>query len=255
MILDKVFDQTIGKISGKLEKMLILGFKDEDEAEKGGIKEAKANNAYFQAFINPEKYTVVHKVTYANSTQTPGTEGERNKFNSVAPEIMSFEFLFDDTGIIDGDLRDVLKAPNKGVYEEVKVFKELMVKYYGENHRTQVLVLVWGNFIFQGNVTDLRIEYKLFNASGEPIRAVAYVTFKGTISEDKQAAKIKKSSPDLTHILRVKAGDTLPLMCKKVYGDPKYYLQVAGANGLGNFRKLEPGMEIVFPPIDKTNNA
>jgi nucleoid-associated protein YgaU len=91
----------------------------------------------------------------------------------------------------------------------------------------------------------------MFNSSGEPIRAVASVKFKGTISEDKEAAKAKRSSPDLTHILRVKAGDTLPLMCKKVYGDPKYYLQIAGANNLGNFRRLEPGMEIVFPPIEK----
>lgn len=87
-----------------------------------------------------------------------------------------------------------------------------------------------------------------------PIRAVANTTFKGSIEERKRTALEKKSSPDLTHILQVKAGDTLPLMCKKVYGDPKYYLQVADVNGLGNFRRLEPGMELVFPPIDKTTN-
>lgn len=255
MILDNVFDQTLGKISGKLEKMLILGFKDAKEAENGGVEVAKANKAYLKAFINPESYTVVHKVSYDNMPQTSGTAGQHNKFSHVSPEIMSFDFYFDDTGIIDGELRDILKSPNKGVYEEVKEFREMMVKYYGDTHETMVLVLVWGNFILQGRVTDLSIQYKLFNASGEPIRAVASVTFRGTISEDKQAAKLKKSSPDLTHILRVKAGDTLPLMCKKVYGNPKYYLQVAEVNNLGNFRRLEPGMELVFPPIDKTTTS
>jgi len=53
----------------------------------------------------------------------------------------------------------------------------------------------------------------------------------------------------------VKAGDTLPLMCYLIYGDPKYYLAVAEANGLGNFRSLIPGMAIVFPPLEKVNNG
>jgi nucleoid-associated protein YgaU len=52
----------------------------------------------------------------------------------------------------------------------------------------------------------------------------------------------------------VKAGDTLPLMCYMIYGDPKYYLAVAAANNLSNFRSLLPGTDIVFPPLEKVNN-
>jgi nucleoid-associated protein YgaU len=52
----------------------------------------------------------------------------------------------------------------------------------------------------------------------------------------------------------VKTGDTLPLMCYRIYGDTRYYLQVAAINGMGNFRKLIPGTEILFPPINKTAN-
>jgi nucleoid-associated protein YgaU len=58
-------------------------------------------------------------------------------------------------------------------------------------------------------------------------------------------------SPDLTHIRLVKAGDTLPEMCFNIYGDPRYYLDVARQNRLDNFRKLEPGTRIFFPPIEK----
>ena len=50
----------------------------------------------------------------------------------------------------------------------------------------------------------------------------------------------------------VKAGDTLPLMCYRIYGDPKYYLDVAEVNHLGNFRVLIPGSALVFPPIEKS---
>jgi nucleoid-associated protein YgaU len=61
------------------------------------------------------------------------------------------------------------------------------------------------------------------------------------------------SSPDLTHIRMVKDGDTLPLMSFRIYGDSKYYLEVAKANNITNFRKLTVGRKIFFPPIEKTS--
>ena len=87
------------------------------------------------------------------------------------------------------------------------------------------------------------------------MRATAKVTFKSSIEEEKRAAKEDRQSADLTHIRRVGAGDTLPLMCYRIYGDPKYYLEVAAINGLGDFRSLVPGTEIRFPPIDKTGKV
>ncbi len=69
--------------------------------------------------------------------------------------------------------------------------------------------MVWGNLIFKGRAIELGITYKLFNPDGQPIRAVAKVKFKGSIEEKKRAAKENKSSPDLTHRRKVKAGDNL----------------------------------------------
>lgn len=249
-----IFDKIVEKVAGKLEKMIIMGFKDDEEAKNGTASMVRDSENYFEAYINPEDYKLNYKVKYDCQPAASGSDGKQQKFQSVAPEELSFKFLFDDTGIIDGDWRNILKKPNSGVFDEVKKFRELLVRYYGDSHQTKSLVLVWGNLIFKGRVVDLSIEYKLFNSNGEPIRAVANVKFVGSIEENKNEALKKKSSPDLTHILRVKAGDTLPLMCKKVYGDPKYYLQVANVNGLGNFRRLVPGMELVFPPIDKSTN-
>ncbi|MFC0182645.1 hypothetical protein ACFFJX_08770 [Pseudarcicella hirudinis] len=40
-------------------------------------------------------------------------------------------------------------------------------------------------------------------------------------------------------------------MSYKIYEDPRYYLQVARANGLTNFRKLQAGSKIYFPPFDR----
>jgi hypothetical protein len=58
----------------------------------------------------------------------------------------------------------------------------------------------------------------------------------------------KPSSPDLTHTRTTIAGDTLPLMTNKIYGTPKYYIEVAKKNKIFNFRKLKDGVPILFYP-------
>lgn len=233
---------------GKLEKMLILGFNDSKEAENGGIAEARKNNAYFEALINPESYTHEYKLKYAEGGQGQGTSGEELKYEKTEPEEMTFEFLFDNTGIIDG-------KPRESIAGDLKKFKALLIEFKGEAHQPNIIKLVWGeNAVFKGRVLELSITYKLFSSDGSPIRAVAKVKFKSTVEEQKRAAKENKSSPDLSHRRRVKAGDTLPLLCHQIYGDARHYLAVAEANNLSHFRQLPPGLEIVFPPIAKPAN-
>jgi Contractile injection system tube protein len=241
---------------GKLEKMLIMGFKDSKKAENGGQREAMDNGAYYEAFINPESYIIESKLKFAASDQGHGNSGKQLKYQYSEPEELTFDFLFDDTGIIE-DLRKHNDSngakPNKiDVADDIKKFKTILTKYQGDIHEPFFYKLVWGkNSIYIGRVTEISITYKLFKPDGSPIRAVAKVKFKSSIEDIKRAGKENKSSPDLTHFRTVKAGDTLPLMCQRIYGNPKYYLQVAAINNIGNFRRLTPGLEILFPPIEK----
>jgi hypothetical protein len=228
---------------GELEKMLILAFSDSKKAEDGGLKEA---DDYFEALINPETYTQEYKLQFSKSGQGHGTSGKQLKYEYSAPEEMSFEFLFDNTGIIDGKPRD-------SIVDDIKKFKQVLIEYKGDAHEPRHFKLLWGkNSIFKGRVTEVSITYKLFKPDGTPIRAAAKVKFKSSIEDIKRALKEDKKSPDLTQVRKIKAGDTLPLMCYQIYGDPKYYLQVAEKNRLSNFRYLQPGADIFFPPIDKT---
>jgi hypothetical protein len=227
---------------GKHGKMLILAFSDSKKAESGGVAEADES---FEALINPETYTLEHKLKFSDSGQGHGTSGKQLKYEYTEPTEMSFEFLFDNTGIIDGEPRD-------SVADDIRRFKEVLIDYKGDSHEPRHFKLVWGeNSIFKGRATQVSITYKLFNSNGTPIRAVAKVTFKSSIEEEKRAAKEDKKSADLTQARMVKLGDTLPQLCFAVYGDPSYYLQVAAVNGLANFRLLMPGVTLRFPPIAK----
>ena len=228
--------------NGKLEKMLILAFESSEKAETGTKAEAKQS---FEAFINPETYTLEYKVK-TDEAQGHGTSGAQSKFQYIMPEELTFEFLFDNTGIIGGE------AKGEGVFDDVDGFRKLLTQYRGETHEPYHLKLIWGNLIFKGRAVELSINHKLFNPDGQPIRSVAKVKFKGSIEEKKRVKKEGRASADLTHVRKVKAGDALPLMCHRIYGDPGHYLSVAKVNSLGNFRRLVAGTPLVFPPIEKT---
>lgn len=227
--------------NGKLEKLLILAFQSSEDAERGSKTEAKET---FEALINPETYTLEYKVKTSDG-QGQGTSGAQAKFEFILPEELTFEFLFDNTGIIDG------KPKKEGVADDVDRFRKMLTGYQGDSHEPYHLKLVWGSLVFTGRAIELSLTHKLFNPDGKPIRTVAKVKFKKSIEDKKRARKENKSSVDLTHQRKVKGGDTLPLLCHRIYGDPRYYLEVARANGLDDFRSLTPGMNLIFPPLEK----
>ena len=123
--------------------------------------------------------------------------------------------------------------------------------YEGDIHQPKFFKFVWGTSLMKGICVLLNIAYKLFNPNGKPIRAICKVSIRELKEEERRVAEERNSSPDLTHYRTVKKGDSLPLMCYRIYGHSKYYWQVAKVNGLSNFRELQPGTELFFPPIDK----
>ena len=220
-----------------LQRMKILAFKD-------AKFQIPAGN--YTASLNPETYSRTFKINY-NTDQGAGTSGTELKYNKSEPEVLEFEFLFDTTGAISDSPFDVL-----GVEGKLKGFKKVVMGFDGGIHRPKYLILQWGTLFFKCCAESLTITYKLFNAQGLPIRATAKVSFKEFKEQEERVAEENASSPDLTHIRTVKEGDTLPLLSQEIYGNPRYYYYVAKFNELTNFRKLEAGDRIVFPPIEKS---
>lgn len=219
-------------------KMLIVAFNDSTFTIPSPIPP-------FKAHVNPESYTQSVYVNYSEM-QAPGTSGAANNYNHTDPNTLRFEFLLDRTGALGN-----LATGPVGVIPDIIHFKKLTLDYEGEIHRPRYLKLIWGTLLFDCQLQSLDIEHKMFSPQGLPLRAVLKASFKEYTEETKRSALENKSSPDLTHVRTVKEGDTLPLMTQRIYGDSKYYLEIARINGLTNFRKLEPGSEIVFPPIEK----
>lgn len=218
----------------ELLKLEITPYQDSAFSQSAG--------APYSVLINPEKYTHKYSVSY-NKEQPPGTSGVSTKFNKMAPETVSFELIFDATGAI----------PNSpaNLDTEIQKFMNVVYAYNGNIHSPNYLHLSWGSFQFKGRTTSLDLNYTLFRADGSPLRAKVNINFEEYEDPKTQGLKEGKNSPDLTHIITVKAGDTLPMLCTRIYGTPDYYLEVARVNDIMNFRSLEPGKKLFFPPLNK----
>lgn len=228
----------IEALTNELTKLKIEAFKD-------AAHSTKAQNGIFLTSMTPEKYTINYKVVRDPAQPNNASTGAP-KYIRSDPQALTLDILFDRTGV----LKDY-PANDAGVEPDLKVFRDTIFVYDGESHQPYFLKIHWGNLLFKGVMDEMAVEYKLFKANGAPLRAVAKVTFKEFVEEPKRQAEEKKSSPDLTHMRTVKDGETLPLMTHRIYGDSKYYLEVARLNNLPNFRKLKPGQQIWFPPIQK----
>ena len=67
--------------------------------------------------------------------------------------------------------------------------------------------------------------------------------------------KENKKSADVPRLATVRGGERIDGLSHRVYESPEYYIDVAGANRIVNFRKLKAGRQLIFPPAAEIRNA
>jgi hypothetical protein len=217
---------------GKLTKLKIDAYTDAAFSASAGS---------YTLQLNPETYKHTHTSSYEKEKATD-TAGVSTKFVIMDPQTLSFEFYLDATGVVPGVTN---------LADDIARFKKLVYSYDGDIHSPHYLTVSWADVAFRCRLTSLDIEYTLFKPSGSPLRAKLSVSFEEYLSPDEIAKRSKKSSPDLSHVRVVGAGDTLPLMCFRIYGDSGHYPWVAQHNGLDHFRRLDVGSRLMFPPLGR----
>lgn len=231
-------------MDGNLQKLKITAFKEANFEES-----EKISDGDFTVRINPETYALNYQIKYSDD-QASGTSGDLPKFDKTEPLALGFKFIFDSTGVLPGTTDD---DRTKGIQAALDQFKKVVFDYVGEKHAPPFLEIIWGTLLFRCVLTGMKINYKLFRPDGTPVRAEIDAKFKSLVDPNERVALENDQSPDLTHVRVVKEGETLPLYCKDIYGDPKYYIEIARVNKLTSFRKLNAGHRIVFPPLEKIN--
>ncbi|WP_010177197.1 CIS tube protein [Aquimarina agarilytica] len=241
---------------GKLIKVSIESFDNEDFSKRSNIKPNPISLP-----VNPESFTQNYKVKL-NTQQGQGNQGTNASYEGTAPEELKLDFILDGTNSIQGynsrlkfkpDVTTLTSETPLPVKEQLEIFKNTVYNMNGEIHRPHFLKVHWGDgFKFPCILSNLDLNYTLFKPDGDPLRIKVSATFLNYVAQKERVARERKRSPDLTHVRLVKAGDRLDWMTDQIYNDPKYVMQIAKANGLTSFRKIKPGVEMVFPPIEKT---
>ncbi len=225
------------------DKMIIQSFSDpkfEDELKDAGP---------FIVHVNPENYTQSTTINFSEE-QAPGTSANGSNHEKTEPVTLGFDFLLDRTGALGNE-----SDSENGVEDDIALFRKVTLDFEGEIHKPRYLKLCWGSLIFKCQMEKLDVEYKLFNREGKALRANLKCSFREFKEDSLRVAEENKSSPDLSHVRIAKEGDTLPLMCSRIYGDSRHYIEVARVNRLYSFRRLTQGQRILFPPIAKTSNG
>ncbi len=216
--------------NGELVKMKIIAYKDNLCQEEV---------SHFDVMFNPATYAQKYEVEYADN-QAQGNTASAQAYSRTKPLDYTFEFVIDGTGTASDKVN---------VKDTIDAFLTNCVHANGEIHRPNYLKLLWGSLESRVVIKSADITYNLFDSNGYPLRAKINAQFTENIPDDRRVRSDRQSSPDRTHYRVVDGSSKLPIMVYKEYRDHKYYLSVAKANKLNNFRRLSINSTVIMPPI------
>jgi hypothetical protein len=223
-----------------LEKLIISAY---EKAGKEGTGDSKVED--FVTQINPATLAVGKRIN-RNKDETSQGRQEVSSLGSVAADTLSFELLFDSTGVV----KDTQGEDVEYVQERIQELEALIYDFQSESHQSNFVEIKWGkHFLFRGYLTSIQINYTLFDSNGDALRAKVNLSFEGFIPPAKFEKDKSFASPDMSHVKFPNQSDTLAMYCKEIYGDSKYVIQIAEYNQLVNFRKLQVGQRLEFPPL------
>jgi hypothetical protein len=206
----------------------------------------------FTVMFNPTSISMKHENKF-QKLQGINTSGRKAMYSHSQSDSLTLDLIIDGTGVTDFGLTNWIGKGTKSVSEQIDNFLTLCFHMDGEIHEPKFLKIQWGDGVLQDfdcRLQSADIEYTSFERSGKPLRAKLKATFIEDLEPSKRLRLEGKKSPDISRSRIVKAGDTLPLLSKEVYGSPKYYLKLAQINNLDDFRNLTPGQELIFPPLE-----
>lgn len=246
----------------KLAKLTIEGHED-------AARKTKAF-ATFIAQYNPETLSMRHQSVFAEDFAL-GQTANSGPWSHSPPARLTVNLILDGTHVGFMGVRRLGHLPT--VAEQIVEFLSVCYRVKDSSHEPAHLRLRWGRAIggagpvgglaalpaaapcFDCRLESVDITYKAFNRDGSPLHAELAAVFVESMDRPREAALVNRQSPDLTHRRVVVAGDTLPLLCREIYGSAEHYLRIAQVNQLDDFRDLTPGTELVFPPFARRDRA
>lgn len=227
----------------KLEKLKIYAYADSQRA-------IGQETGTFEAMFNPESFSQTYSTRYVPSNGAQDG-AQTATFARANPATLRLKILLDGSNVEEMGLISLF-SETKTVKQRIDEFLALAYNVQSQTHEPNFLTVTWGDSLnFPCRLASVTITHTNFDNLGNVVRAELDLDLVADEELEKQLKKAALSSPDVSHTRLVAAGDTLPLLAKGVYGSSRFYVRVARANRLSHFRRLQPGQELLFPPLAK----
>ena len=220
-----------------MQKIEIRSFTDKDFRKEYGIP--------LELSVDPEQISFGKNIFYREDKQI-GSTGGNIKFEKYGPTSLSLKFTIDCTGVVEGTEK------GDSVYDKVSEITNLLYVYKSDGHSPAYVIISYGELLFKGRLEKMNTQYMMFTTKGIPLRASVDISFKGFMSGEEERKKFSKQSPDMSRLITVKEGETLPYLCHRIYGDSLLVREVARFNDMDSFRNIPAGTQLLFPPLKKS---
>jgi nucleoid-associated protein YgaU len=195
--------------------------------------------------FNPEKLSMSKSVSWRRTPARMASQASLPEFVGSGPRTLSLEVFLDATATHD-------KSVEKNV-EQLMLACVPTPKSIAANKPASPWVRFgWGTATstsFDGVLTTFSVSYPLFDVDGTPLRATCSLTIEeagvDTPGQNPTSGSLAARS---THT--VVAGDSLPLLAWREYGDPTAWRAIAEANEIDDPMILPPGAELLLPGLD-----
>jgi nucleoid-associated protein YgaU len=187
--------------------------------------------------FNPAEYSL-QKGNQFSSTPLPGLSNPIVSFVNGDADVLTMDLFFDtytDKG--SADVRD----------ETGKI--SVLLDIDPVLHAPPPVLFVWGPLRFKAVIERLSQRFTMFREDGIPVRATLNVTFKEYKTIEDQLNPKPNESSDWSKRRVIAEGDRLCLIAAIEYEDASAWRAIADANDIDNPRLLQPGTEILLPPL------
>ncbi|MDD4247790.1 MAG: LysM peptidoglycan-binding domain-containing protein [Methanosarcina sp.] len=186
----------------------------------------------------PTEYSMEKSNEYSK-IDVPGLETPYIQYSKGNSGSISLD-LFYDTFEEQSDVR----VHTKKISDLLNIDEEL--------HAPPPLSFIWGmpaTEPFTCVIEKVSTTYTMFLSTGIPVRARLKITLK-EFKTALNTREISKQSPDKTKTYLTKRGDSLWLIASEKYGDSSMWRPIADKNKIKNPRFIEPGIELLIPPLE-----
>lgn len=196
-----------------------------------------------ECMFNPAEYTFTKHNSWLQGGNV-GRDVPQIEFSSGQPATLQMQLFFDTYA----DRKDVRLEYTDQIWKLMLVDGSLSDAKTGKA-RPPIVRFQWGrSWSFDAVIASISQRFSLFLADGTPVRSILDISFQ----QVRETGQLRPQNPTSggdggERIWRVCAGDTLPWIAYKTFGNPDRWRLIAAANRIERVRRLEPGTALVIP--------